>query len=341
MNNVARFGCTFLIGLLLSQYACAQYQAAGETNYQHLLLDYDARSVGMAGASVAVPGGVSGVLSNPALLADVDRLQGFIGYQMVLDGVWGAPLLLAKPIKNWGTVALVMQGLSSGDVRVIGIDRYSEGPVYTNLVAHNETFTMGLAFARTINGNLSLGGVVKGLYHYISAPPDVYSSKAIAVDFGAKYRWFNNRLVVGAALRNWGGDIQPFSESDTFPIPLLFEAGVSYVPRYLPALRMACDINKIRGEFVNYEPGIELEVYPQTLFVRLGYPFSHRDLQEKAKTLTGSEDKNYQKSNWSSLALGVGLHTKIGKTDLKSDFGLQFRESWLPPSPVLSAQVDF
>ena len=275
------------------------------------------------------------------MIAGLHQRQGLIGYQLVLDGVWATPIGYAQSYEGIGAFSILMQGLSSGKVEVIEEGPDGE-PKATGLTAYDEYFTLGVSFARSFfNSRLLTGISLKGLYHRISVPPDMYSSKGIAVDIGIQYRPMNERLIIGAVVRNAGFEFAPFEEGEPYPLPILFEAGVSYVPRYLPALRLAADINKIRGEYVNFEPGCEIEIYPDVLFARLGFMFSQGDVVEQIHKFSGDEDEDYVKSNWATLATGVGLHTDLNAVFLQVDFGLQFRTSWLPPSPVFSAIIEF
>ena len=319
----------------------AQYRTAGTVNYQHLLLDYNARSVGMAGASVAVPGKSIGILANPAADAALSGMEAFVGYQLVLDGVWAAPLGVARNYPGIGVFAVTLQGLSSGKVEVIEIGLDGE-PLPTGNSAHDEYLSPGISFARSFfESKLYAGITLKGLYHRISVYPDVYSSKAIAFDIGIQYLLLSDRLVAGAVISNLGFEFAPFPYSDSYPLPLIFEAGISYVPRYLSTVRLALDINKIRSEFIGFEPGIEVEVYPKVLFLRAGYRFSQSDLSEQFRKFSGDQDENYIKTNWSTFSAGLGIHFDIEQTTVQIDIGLQFRKSMLPPSPLLSAVIDF
>lgn len=333
--------CCLMIIVAIITTASAQYRTAGSTSFQNLLLNYDARSVGLAGASVAMPGGLGGSIQNPAVLAGLERPQGFVGYQLVLDGVWGAPLGYARPVSGAGVVSIMFQGLSSGNVDVIGIGP-DEEPVYTGETAHDEYFTPGISFARSFfESRLYAGVTIKGLYHRIAVPSQVYSSKAVAADIGIQYRVMGERLIVAAVLRNAGVEFSPFEEDERYSLPMLFEAGISYVPRYISAMRIAADINKIRGDYVNFEPGIEFEVYPDILFARIGYVFSGEDLSEMFNQFSDDEGDDYVKSNWSTLALGIGVYNKFSRFALQVDFGLQLRTSWIAPSPVIAVAVDF
>ena len=340
MSLLSTMRCSFFIGILFTLVS-AQFRTAGRTNYQHLLLNYDARSVGLAGANTALPGGINGVLANPAQMAGNDRKQAFIGYQMVLDGVWGSPLGYSQPYKNYGVFSVMLQGLTSGDVPVV--ERGLDGnPIETGESASDEYFTPSASFARTFFDNRVYAGVsAKILYHRINAPPTIYSSKGIAVDLGVQYRHFNDRLIFGAVLRNFGYELFTFNSGERYPVPTAFEVGVSYVPRYIPSARLCLDVNKIYGEFINVEPGAEITIIPEVIIWRVGYSFSQRDLRELLKKISGEESTNYLKSNWTAGATGLGVIIKMEQMVVYADFGLQFRISKLPLSPVISATVEF
>ncbi len=327
--------------------ASGEFRTAGTVNYQHLLIDYDARSVGMGGASTALSGGINGAASNPAISAGLKNQQGFVGYRYLLLGVWAAAVGYCRPIENIGVFTVFSQGLSSGKVDVVDVRPDGE-PDPTGLTAHDEYFTPSVSLARSfLKSRLYAGVTIKGLYHRISVPPEIFSSKGIAFDIGIQYRPLSDRLVIGAVFRNAGFEFSHFIENSSYPLPFMFEAGVSYVPRYLPSVRLAGDVNKLfvkgdtAGQYIAYGPGIEIEVFPDVLFARLGFNFSQNDLMEQFRKFTGDDDKNYIKSNWATLSTGVGIVTTAYNYPLHIDLGLQFYTKIPHPSPILSALIDF
>ncbi len=338
MRDLCFGACVMLAGFFPS--ATAQYSNAGSVNYQNMLINYDARSVGMGGAAVAVPGGINGVPANPALLAGIRRPQGFVGYQHILDGIWCAPLGVARPLAK-GAFSLMLQGLSSGKVEVTRKGADGNG-VHTGLFAYDEYLTPGFSYAAPFyESRLLAGFTLKGLYHRISNPPDVYSSKAVAVDIGIQYRWFSNRLILGAVVRNAGIELQPFRSTGYFPVPLIFEAGISYIPRYFPSLRIAADINKGIADYFTVEPGMEIEIYKNVLFGRAGFTVSSRDIEEQFRKFTGDNDEDYIKNNWTVFCFGIGVRTGFREITVLIDFGMQLRTKGFGPSEVLSAVVEF
>jgi hypothetical protein len=179
------------------------------------------------------------------------------------------------------------------------------------------------------------------MYQRITVPWTTYSSKAIGIDVGMQYRINSDRLIAGMVFRNIGYEFSSFTDEESYPTPFIFEAGVSYIPRYLHNVRICADVNKARGDYINIEPGMEIEVYPKTFFLRLGYPFSQYDIKEQLNKFTGDDDENYMKSNWSTLAFGIGVRAPIQNLFIQFDFALQLRDKRQSPGLIYSAIIDF
>lgn len=330
----------FFASLFVVSIAGAQFPTAGTASYQHLLLNYDARTAALGGANCAIPGTHQLAVSNPAILGTVKKQEYGATGQKLIDDVWGTSISLARPLFN-GIWSFALQGLSSGEVRVIE-EATNGDPYYTGDVAKVEYFTPTLSYGKLyLDGRLTAGVSVKGMYQRIVYPPEIYSSKAIGFDAGIQYRPYNDRLIVGCVLRNIGWEFSPSTDDEAYATPSTIEAGVSFIPRYLDNVRIALDVNKIKGEYINFEPGIELEVYPKILMVRLGYPFSQRDARQLYNKLSGKETDGYVKTNWSTLACGIGLTKKVQEMQFGFDFGVQLRERALPPATIFSALVQF
>ena len=328
------------IGVLLTAWGTnAQYKNAGSVNYQHLLLSYDARTAALGGSGCALPGAIELNTVNPAASASTETMQWFVGYQNLGMGIWGSVMSFSRPYE-FGIMTFTLQGLSSGAIDVIEVKNSS--PLVTGRTAHDEYLTPSVSLARPfLSGKMLVGASVKGMYQRIDASTDVYSSKAIGFDFGFQYRPVNNRLIAAAVVRNIGYEFQSFISNDRYPTPMVFEAGISYIPRYLPSLRVIADINKSRGSDLMYEPGFEIEAYPGVLALRVGYPFSQADLDEKIRSFSGEKDPLYVKSNLATIACGAGIKTDIRNKDVSIDIALQFKDDFYPPTVQISSSVAF
>jgi hypothetical protein len=189
---------------------------------------------------------------------------------------------------------------------------------------------------------LAAGATVKAIYHYIGAGTESYSADGYAADLGVLYSMNGGRLIYGAVLRNLGvirsGYLDKFNEH---PMPSAVEIGVSYVPQYIPPLRAALDVNKTRGDYLNFEPAVEYALLGNALFLRGGYTFSYMDLEKTFEVLSGERDENYQKSNANTLSLGLGISTTMDNKDLRLDAAIQFFTDVSMPAMVISLIVGF
>jgi len=335
-NRISIFFAAVCLLFLSSVYA--QHTGAGRSIFPYLGIDYDAHSGAMAGASVAVPNGAYGVLTNPAATAFVKGNQVYIGYRSIMDGVWGGPVAYSRNMGKYGVFTLSMIGVTSGDIDVV--EEKNGNPVFTNETASENFITGGLSWAMPVGEELSLGLTIKGVYDRLRIPGSDYSATGMAFDGGAFYSLLRGRLTAGAVVRNAGFMISS-SDGMNYNLPVVLEAGLSYVPRYIPSMRLALDINKELGDYMNFEPGMQFDLYKKTLSLMLGYAFSEKDLQQKFRSFSGNQDDDYVKSNWNALCLGLGINTDIDRIKLQLDFAFQFKSSSLPPSMLISVLLDY
>ena len=84
---------------------------------------------------------------------------------------------------------------------------------------------------------------------------------------------------------------------------------------------------------------MEVAMYKQYLFARVGYRFSHRDLRELFRIVQNASDDTYQKTNWNSMTFGVGINAPVSTTEVRIDAALVLHTEGLPPTPAFSAIV--
>ncbi len=329
--------CSFL-GIVITFFLSAQQFVKAETTlFPNLNLDYDARSAAMAGAAVAVAEGAAAVLSNPAATVSVKNNQAFIGYRTIVDGVWGSPLVFSHSLDKWGVFSALICGV---DAEVDVIDALDGEPVFTGKKGGAQYLTGGLSWGYEVRKDLSVGASFKGLYNRLNDGDIIYSTKAVAMDAGILYRALKNRFVFGAAIRNVGFVFKDFDDNN-YDMPFTFEAGLSYVGHQLSSTRMTLDINKKAGDRLYIEPAVDISIYKKILSLRLGYAFSDRDLKQFFRKLGGREDEDYVKTNWNTFCAGLGFVKNIEHTTVGIDFALQFHSSFITPSTIVSAFVDF
>jgi hypothetical protein len=289
----------------------------------------------MGGASVAMQNDVYGILSNPAAIGYVNRTQIMGGYRQIIMDVWGGP---------FGVVYPTSKGVFGANLITITTDEFSiidEEQRLTGGRAKSSFTTGGVSWGMLLYNDLSVGASIKAVYHNLEAGPERFSADGFAVDCGVQYRLYNGRLIYGAVLRNFGfvrsGYLNDFND---YPFPYGVEAGVSYIPNHVSNLRMALDVNKTKGDYLNFEPGFEYSLF-RNVFLRGGYNFSFRDLENAIEVFRGERDENYQKSNAAALSLGGGMTSNLDNIDLKLDAAFQFYSNLSRPSIILSIIAAF
>jgi hypothetical protein len=285
-------------------------------------MDYSARDIAMAGASIAMPNGLYGFHSNPAALGYVTRLEAAAGYRSVMLDVWSGLLAFGMPVRNTGTWAIGIINLSEGTIdEVVDVNG---NPVETGRVWSSNVFAGTVSWSKLVWRDLSVGASVKGAYRYSGTEGEYYSTDGFAVDAGMQYRFLSGRVITGFVLRNLGALRATYtSESKRYALPLTVGAGVSYVSRYTPALRISLDVEKSRGSYVDFEPGVEVAILRDLLFARLGYAFSNRDVSAALDVLAGESNEGYEKTEWNSVTFGLGLSVPIREVRLECDAAVE------------------
>jgi hypothetical protein len=313
----------------------AQNSNAGTVAFPFLAMDYDARTMAMAGAAAAVQNDIYGVFTNPAALGYTNRMQIVGGHRQVMMDIWGCPLGISVPT-GIGIVAPYLILFSSGD-----FDITDDDAIVTGERARSNYTALGVAWAKALREGLSAGAALKGASHYIGAGAEAFSAFGAALDLGVQYRQNNGRLTYGAALRNVGVMYGYGNEWNEYGIPYGIEAGVTFVPRHMPNLRVAFDVNSYNGDFANVEPAFEYTAIAKTLFLRGGYTFSALDLEKMLDVFRGARDDTYQKSTVNTLSLGAGLATVMDNVDIKLDAAMQFYSDISNPAVIVSLIVAF
>jgi hypothetical protein len=335
--------CALLSALWLAAPAFSQSDLAGTRAFPFLNLDYDSRTIAMGGVSVAMPNDLYGVAYNPAAAGYITKREAVCGFRSVVEDVWGAPLGFAMPYANLGVFGINLVDVSFGSLKE-KIENLDGTPLETGVTWNSYAIAGGLTWSKIVWENLSLGGSLKAIHHYIgsnNSSKEYYSADAIALQAGAQYRWLGSHIITGLVLNNAGFMVADYSDqTENLKLPFSVSAGVSYTPEYVPSLRIALDLQQPADGFLIYKLGGELAIYKKYLLVRAGYSFSEPDLEAQLKVLKGESNDNYQKSNWAGFSFGVGLNTTIGITDVGIDAALQLLDD-MDPAFGLSLMVGF
>jgi len=284
---------TILIALIL-MISLSSVFAEDNSAAAYQLLGIDARSIGMGGTGAAFLDNVSSAYLNPAVLADVKRIElsSTMRQNMAWDRSHNAVALgFMLPI---GYVAASWQNAAVSD-----ISGYNSSGNYTGEFSNSDN-TMGVSFAAKI-AKLNLGMTPK-LY---LTKVENESKTGYGIDLGAVYhvnRYFNVGMVARDVVSDYDG------END---VPREFIPSVAAFP--FPGLVIAADLST-RDDF-------------DTNKVKLGaeYWLGVKDDAEIGSSLSGIRIR--ENATWSDVLSKVQAGIRAGVNDgaFTAGVGLRFK----------------
>ncbi len=199
--------------------------ATGQSVYQFLDLDASAREASLAGSALARTDDPSAFYYNPALtVSSQDRAVTFGYLKHILDFNGGYV---------FSTFHLKKEGYFG-----VGIGYLNYGSFEKTDGAGNQygTFSAGDAFLALNYSNylakdFSYGVNVKGIFSSI----DIYSSSALALDFGLYYDFPDNLMGIGFSVVNAGRQLS-YYDGVREPLPFDVRLGISKQLEHLPLI---------------------------------------------------------------------------------------------------------
>lgn len=234
-----------LLGLLVLLAAPAHAQIlpsfgrdrAGTSGFQFLKIPVDARAAAMSGTVVANAFDASALFWNPALAAQIDRLQLGLSHTVYYADVTIDYAAISYPLRSLGlTLGLSLQALNSGEMDVTT----EFAPFGTGETFRFVDIAAGLTVSQTLTDLFSYGITAK----YVRESVAGLTATSVVFDFGVFYRIGTTGAQLGVAIRNFGldgtpegeltrtvlGSNAPLVEKDfeSFTPPTTFLMGVTY-----------------------------------------------------------------------------------------------------------------
>ena len=225
-------GTAFL--LAQSGISPAEIERVGQSGWQFLKINGDARQAAMGGAFTAISqGDANGVFGNPATLADVRNLNIQLNALRWVADINHKSFAIAGRLGEVGVFAVSLAMLNYGDIPEtvnFPLDANSTTPLVTgNMFAAND-LAVGVSFARNITSKLSLGGNVRWIRQTIAE----LSMTNWSFDLGTMYYTGFKSLRIAVSARNFGPDSrlggwsdQYQTESDNVRMPFDFRGGLA------------------------------------------------------------------------------------------------------------------
>lgn len=288
-------------GLLLTVVCCASQLVAqsgippadiervGQSGWQFLKINGDARQAAMAGAFTAISGGdANGVFGNPATLSDVQNLNIQLNAARWVADINHKSVAVAAHLGDVGVFAASLAMLDYGDIPEtvnFALDASSTTPIVTGNMFSANDLALGVSYARSITSKLSVGGSARWIRQKIAE----LSMTNWSFDLGTMYYTGFKSLRIAMTARNFGPDSrlggwseQYQTESDNVRMPFDFRGGIAMdfldgegSPHLLTIIAEGDHPNDGTEKFhlgASYS-------FQKTFFLRCGYKFNY-DVQK-------------------------------------------------------------
>lgn len=217
-----------------SGIAPSNIDRAGQSGWQFLKINGDARQAAMAGAYSAISrGDAGGIFGNPASIADIRGFDVQVNALKWVADIGHQSVAVAANIGDVGVVGVSLAMLDYGDIPETinsAIGASGTTPVVTGNTFGANDIAAGVSYARRITDKLSVGGNVRWMRQTIAE----LSMTNWSVDFGTMYHTGFRSLRIAVTARNFGPDSrfagwseEYQTESDNVRLPLDFRAGMA------------------------------------------------------------------------------------------------------------------
>jgi hypothetical protein len=232
---VAAFFLAILsVGTAQTGISPIEIERAGQSGWQFLKINGDARQAALGNAYTAVSrGDASAVFGNPASLSDVKTIDVQLNALQWVADISHQSAAVAYSLGDFGVVGASVAMLNYGDIpETINAQTGISGtsPMVTGKTFSANDVAAGFSYARKVTDNLSVGGNVRWMQQQIAE----LSMRNWSLDFGTMYYTGFRTLRIAITARNFGPDSrfggwseQYQTESDNVRMPLDFRAGIA------------------------------------------------------------------------------------------------------------------
>lgn len=297
MNSIIKiFQLIIIINLSGTAFIYAQsgispnyIERAGQSGWQFLKINGDARQAAMGGAFTAIAAGnASSIFGNPASLSDVKNIDVQVNVLEWIADIGYQSLAVAYNIGGWGVLGASISMLNYGNIpETINSSAGASGtiPVITGNMFTANDIAAGISYSKKITDNLSVGGNIRWMQQKIAE----LSMQNWSLDFGTIYYTGFRSLRVAITARNFGPDSrfggwseEYQSESDNVRMPLDFRAGIAMdfldEPGSPHLLTLIVEGDHPNDGLEKFHFGASY-AFDETFFIRAGYKFNY-DVQK-------------------------------------------------------------
>lgn len=252
-------------------------QRAGISSMTFLKNDLSPRSVGMGGASIALPGDGFSMGLNPAGGVNVSNPTASLAVRTIIPGVNQSYLGLLYPSRNRSVWMFSLNYLNTGEQkRRTEFQPFGDGSVYAS-----NAVKVGLGYSKALSQMFSFGVNINFIREQLAQ----YYANAASVDMGFLYKTDWKDLSFAVGLQHFGvnsttsGSDLPVSynrgggvSTEGYGAPTMFSMGISIVPykSEIDRILVSAQLNHPNDNAENLRLGVQYE-FDSLLFVRAGY----------------------------------------------------------------------
>ncbi|MEO8665333.1 MAG: type IX secretion system protein PorQ [Ignavibacteria bacterium] len=256
------------------------------STYNFLKLDIGARASALGGSFNSATNDVNSIFYNPAGLSTLTNKQASFGFFKYLLDVNSGNISFSQRYKDAGYFGAGIRYINYGSFEKFDEQSVSQGTFGANELA------LSLGYSNLYKNNFHYGVNLKLIYSKI----DIYSSAALAADFGVLYVIPASQWNFGLSVLNAGGQLSKYN-STSEQLPLDVRIGVSKKLEHLP-LRVHFEVSNLTEKvedqennfkeflqhFENLSVGGEFDFSDNVKF-RIGYNNGERQNLETGSSL--------------------------------------------------------
>ena len=330
-NNFKIKSFVFVQTLLLC--FCVQASSlrkVAQSGMQYLKIGVDAQMVGRGEAGISLSEGIQAVFWNPAGLSEIQGQGVFISHNSWIADISFDAFAYGYNLGNLGSIAVSAMWVDYGELKATSVahslDESNESGYIDEGIFQPVDLAFGLAYARKISSQFSMGGQVRYLYESYGSNVIVLTNgeekkidntiSAYSFDLGTRYLTGFKSLVFSMAIQNFSPDMKYHYES--FSPPLTFKMG------------LAMDLldffnNKSRSQLLVAVDALHPRDYTERL--NLGLEYDYLGMFQ----LRSGYRMNYDEGEF---AIGGGLRYPINNMQLRCDISYLVMSSKRFSSPM-------
>lgn len=211
------------LGVLYSSLGLAQ--TGGQSTYQFLDLDFNARSMALGGDFIAVKDDdINLAVANPAVISEKMDKNLSLNHFIYPSGINYGQLAYGKTTEKFGTFVGHLRYVAYGQ-----FVRTDETGVEQGTFTAGD-YSLGLGYGKSLNKYFSIGANLNLIFSHL----ETYTSFGVGADLATTFYDEESNITATVMARNIGYQIKGYSTDNHEPLPIEVLAGISYKFHHAP-----------------------------------------------------------------------------------------------------------